>query len=373
MEPVARRELAFVQGLRGLAALAVMLFHARHFLDGPAHLDAGPRLFGSGAAGVDLFFVISGFVMAHTAWHLEAGAGTAARFAVRRVARIWPVYAAAYLAVWLATRAAGGDEFATTAADAARALAFVPRNPDGVAPYFGAPLLDGGWTLNYEVWFYALFALALLVPRRLRGATIAAQLAICLVVVTLIAAGRVQLDGQASYGLASYACVVTSPVLWEFAIGIAIAHLYRARFAIRDRAVCDCLVAVTAALMVWQLADGVRRGHGPVHWGLSTAALVAALALRDKVAPVVVPRWLTWLGDVSFSLYLFHRLPQLAVRLYLPSHAHGGGAFFACIVAGLVLAYAGHRWLERGLAERVRRALLAAMARPPSAAAVQPA
>jgi peptidoglycan/LPS O-acetylase OafA/YrhL len=78
-----------------------------------------------------------------------------------------------------------------------------------------------------------------------------------------------------------------------------------------------------------------------------------------------VPRWLLWLGDISFSLYLFHVLPQMVPRIFkqYPQLMGGGGFFVACIVAGVVLSYLAHRVLERGLSEHVRRLLLSGLRR----------
>jgi hypothetical protein len=157
-----------------------------------------------------------------------------------------------------------------------------------------------------------------------------------------------------------YACIVTSPIVWEFGLGVLIALVHRSRFTLRDRGVLACLVALTAGAVLWQLLSGYRMGHGPTRWGLPMAALVLALTLYNKRFPIAMPRPLVWLGDISFSLYLFHVLPQMLPRLikHQPQLMGGGGFFVACIVMGLVLAYLAYRLLERGLSEWVRRVLM---------------
>ena len=352
-------QLAYVQGLRGVAAAAVVLYHARVFIDGGRYLDLGTRLFGAGSAGVDLFFVISGLIMVHTTRQVAGGPRDAAAFAVRRFARIWPVYVVGFVAMRLLTSPLTNPAFATTWTGAVSQLAFRPQNPHDAAPFFGYPLLHVGWTLVYEVFFYALFAIAL-VARRGRALVLVALFATCLLAVPLFFEGRVTFDALESYGFGDYRCIATSPILWDFLFGAAIGWLRGTRFTPRDRGLLACAVALAAGLVVWQLLSGVRAGHGPTRWGLPMALLVLALTLYDKAHPIRMPRWLTWLGDISFSLYLFHILPQMVPRLF-PDHPEvmsGGGFFVASIVVGVVLGYLGYRFLERGLSEWFKRRLL---------------
>jgi exopolysaccharide production protein ExoZ len=360
MSAAPRDQLAFIQALRGLAASAVVLYHARVFIDGGPYLGLGTRLFGSGGAGVDLFFVISGFIMMHTTRDVEGSPRSAMQFLARRFARIWPVYAVALLSMWAVTRAIDSPTFATTWTATAKTLAFYPLAPPQAAPFFGYPLLHVGWTLDYEAFFYLLFAVSLLAPRRWRLGVLAVLFGACLIALPLATKGQVQWDAMKSYRFDGYAAIATNPIIWDFGFGVLIALVYRSRFTPRDRGLLDCFAALAAGVVLWQLLSGYRLGHGPNHWGLPMAVLVLALALRDKAHPFAVPRWLTWLGDVSFSLYLFHVLPQMAPRIWKhePQLMTGGGFFVACLVAALVLAYLGHRFLERGLSEHVRRALL---------------
>src|SRR5262249_47851617 len=138
--------------LRALAALAVVYFHVTS--------DAGLQLpVNIGAHGVDVFFVISGFIIAYI------GARSPDGFLVRRLIRIVPFYWAATLVVF-AVALLYPHVMRTTQADFAQlvySLLFIPRE----TPYAGMlPTLILGWSLNYEMYFYVLFALSLLLARR---------------------------------------------------------------------------------------------------------------------------------------------------------------------------------------------------------------
>jgi exopolysaccharide production protein ExoZ len=132
--------LSSIQVLRGVAAVMVVLFHVLGFQ--------------IGSAGVDIFFVISGFIMFHTNREVFGHAGAAILFLKRRILRVAPLY-------WLCTAFAlwPKTELKTLAAS----VLFVPvRSGDGSIHTVLAP----GWTLNFEMFFYIVFAAGLVLPRK---------------------------------------------------------------------------------------------------------------------------------------------------------------------------------------------------------------
>jgi peptidoglycan/LPS O-acetylase OafA/YrhL len=131
---------------------------------------------------------------------------------------------------------------------------------------------------------------------------------------------------------------------------------------------------LAATLVLWQQGADVREGHGPLRWGAPAIFLVWSLAMLDRVRELHPPQWMIFLGDISFSLYLFHVLPQMLPRQFPTwSGMRGGGWFVAAVIAGVVLGYWGYRLLERGLCERLRRMLLARLQHEPVKHAVRPA
>ena len=150
--------LVGIEYLRACAATAVMLFHYA--------LASGysGALVALGQFGVDVFFVISGFIM----WTVSRDEASPAGFLLRRIVRIAPLYWLATLAAALVTTEGGVTlGLGAPAGDLAKALFFIPaysaRSPDVVEP-----ILSVGWTLNLEMAFYALFAASLAAPRRRR-------------------------------------------------------------------------------------------------------------------------------------------------------------------------------------------------------------
>jgi exopolysaccharide production protein ExoZ len=250
---------------------------------------------------------------------------------------------------------------ARMAEDLAKALVFYPRS-DVSTPFFGWAPLVVGWTLCYEVWFYVAFAVSMLFGRH-RWLVLGALFALLLVAVPLLA-GRPVLDAYATPRVENdLLALVSNAMMWEFAAGAVIAAVFRSRLRLPPFW-AKAAVATAATVFVWMLLLGWGM-HGPLVWGAPSAALLLAVVMLHKACPLRMPRTLVWLGDISFSLYLVHRIVQIALLHFMPELGLGrwiapGGAYaFASIALSLILAAVSHRYLERGVSEWVRRWLLA--------------
>src|SRR5579871_1253566 len=158
MPSVRREEVRSIQYLRGIAALMVVVHHALDQFSGFKQLIPTD----TGAAGIDIFFVISGFVMTYTTQIQKVSGG---QFLVRRAARIVPLY-------WIVTMFTAALLFFGSAmvrhstfnfAHLVASLFFWPmRNPGDAGTI--SPILKLGWTLNYEMFFYLIFASVIHLP-----------------------------------------------------------------------------------------------------------------------------------------------------------------------------------------------------------------
>lgn len=346
-----------IQYLRAVAALAVVIHHCTYRLEGEIQVFA---------AGVDLFFLISGFLMLVPAKREGATPGTTpgttagttagmtpGRFMLRRLIRIVPLYWATTL-VLAAVVSLAPVEFSSRQPDAWRlalSLAFLPHadQTGGLFPY-----LAMGWTLNYEIFFYAIVALSLRLPARLRFRAVAAVL-VGLVGIGLLVAPRMP-------ALATW----TNPLLLEFLAGGGLAML-RARGRLPGRGAGWPLIGTgLAALALVEAAGGITEGRRLLLWGLP-ALLVLAGALSLEPAREAPPlAWLGRLGEASYSLYLLHTL-VISVVVRLVGTAAPGRFLLACLVGSIAAALACHaafdrpvtQWL-RGLPTRPHRPSLAA-------------
>lgn len=268
-----------IQYLRGFAALMVAAQHARFYF---GSVSAGWTDFGS--TGVDIFFIISGFIMVHAT--RDASNFTGARyqaldFLIRRAIRVVPLY---WLALLYNSKRAIVEN--SVAPGFINDFLFIPRENSERGGEI-APSLPMGWTLNYEMVFYIIFAVAILFGTR-RYFVLASS------VLAVVLAG-VLWEFQ-SVPLIFW----TNSVFGEFAIGIGVYFFYKSKRWTPSTPMAALLVVVGFAGLALPnqevpriLADGVF------------AALVvwSALHLARAIKP---QRLLSLLGDASYSIYLTH-------------------------------------------------------------------
>ncbi len=312
----AKTEFVSVQYLRALAASLVVFYHATGQFAG--FEAALPREYG--AAGVDLFFVISGFIMVAIT---DARPTTAPLFLLRRALRIWPIYAV-YTTVTAAAILLAPSLFRDsifTAKHYLLSLAFIVH-PDPLDPGTVSPMLKIGWTLNFEMFFYVLFALCLWLGGRHKVALLGAIMAL------LVVAGRVGHPGAVP-------AFYTDPIILEFLFGAAIGVWFtRPKSRVPSNAAAVCLIALGAGLCVLLPLELDRT----VRSGISCALiLVGALALERNGA-IGTWRLPRLVGDASYSLYLTHLYTVVALRIvWLKFHLPGGGLSPTLIFLGLSL------------------------------------
>ena len=342
--------LVALQVLRALAAMMVVMHHAGYDADTLANRTGRPLLaLDRGfdwTFGIHLFFVVSGFIMVRTA-HGFGSPSAAAIFAIRRVVRVVPLY-------WLLTSlvVVGGllaPELLNVPLGGTGVIlgsyAFVPifRSDGGINPVLGQ-----GWTLDYEMFFYALFALAMLMPRRVGLAALAGTL------LALAATGSVVRPGGA------LAAVWTGELLLEFLFGLAVGLL--AERGVRTSATSAVLLialGIAAAVALGPLSPAFDRVSPVARAGLPATLIVAG--------GVLGPRWprrwgmlgLSALGDASYSLYLSHpfviRLLRVAWSVVVPPTVPLALYAVGACVAAIVVAMALYRWVERPMTLALQR------------------
>jgi exopolysaccharide production protein ExoZ len=332
-----------IQALRAVAALLVVFVHVEVLLH-----TLGLAPFGYG--GVDVFFVISGLVMVRTTHGRDT---TPFAFAKNRIARIVPIYWLMTLAVFAVAMAAPSLLQSTTADPVLllKSLFFIPfEKPNGLVQ----PVLFVGWTLNYEMFFYALFALGLAFPRYLVGLAVTA-----VAIVGLVIAGAV-LEPQGT--LARF---YTSPLMLEFVLGMGLGLIVDRIPVVRAKlakvAALMLLVACLGAVVIAPLL--LPSWPNLVTVGFPATLLVlAALALERWGWRIENPLWMA-LGDASYVLYLCHPFVTQAVQKFAmklePQGVVSVGLIGLTLILVCLLALAVHRWVEKPISDVARRLLLA--------------
>jgi exopolysaccharide production protein ExoZ len=287
----AMRTVVPIQALRGLGAVSVAISHLHFILRAAGHQDDSVLL-GPLASGVDLFFVISGFVMVHSSEERFARQGAWAEFLIARIARIVPLY-------WLVTVVAiPTTRHPFTLRDALFSFLFVPDHD-----YTGglSPLYAAGWTLNFEMFFYFLFAAGVGLQKR------SALVALSMLLILIVFSGRLFDPHIAQLQFWS------DPIILEFVLGMWIAVLYQRGVTLWPSARLGA--AACAIVVVWTFACGpVPSGNRVAVWGLPAAILVAVAVLGPRVEQKGFLCDVAMLfGNASYSIYLIHPLVYSAV------------------------------------------------------------
>jgi exopolysaccharide production protein ExoZ len=333
--PSAPKTYFSVQILRAVAALMVVGLHATL----QAQYFGGAWFFGLGNAGVDIFFPISGFVMVVSTKGRVASAANSARFAMARLMRIAPIY---YLFT-LAKAAAAAvhpslfPAYAFSLKGLAAALLFIP--------YYDAPPIKQGWTLNLEMFYYALIAVVLMVSPRIA------------LYVPLLIVGIVIVAKLAAPNLPVLAVGWGAPLALEFAAGMLIGQMALSK----DWAGRLKWLALAAGLLIYALVPIEQWGR-VIAWGVPGALFLwAAIGFERTIAGRSCVGFLALLGDASYSIYLTHAISQPALAA-LTGRALTASLGPAVLVALLVvvpttIGIGFHLLVEKPLTRGLKRAM----------------
>lgn len=337
-----------LQALRAVAAVMVIVEHITHEIHVILLKKGAPSPswttedlpFGT---GVDIFFVISGFIMVMTSRNLIGKKDGWQTFLRKRFIRIVPLYWF-YTSLMISVLLILPSAFDTAQADVGhfiKSYLFIPheRPAGGIRP-----LLSLGWTLNYEMFFYGIFAGLLFLPIRFFGWVVAGVL----VMLSLLHA-YVPYEWSALY-------FWTTPIILEFAAGMGIAYLWLARVRLPGWTLLPIL-----ALCVWIFfglhyypdigPEISKRTPSFIIAILSVAALTLVKGVPGRPLPNVVRE----MGDASYTLYLSHPFfigatAIVANKADLSPEVHMGTSLLLCLAGG----YVAYRIFEKPALEYFR-------------------
>jgi len=353
VEEGGRERLGYRPELNGLRGVAIAVVVAVHTFD---------WLFPGGALGVDVFFVLSGFLI--TTLLIEEwdrhGSIALRNFWARRALRLLPalaVFLVAGVVVGVAQGASPGRVLATAGLTAgyviniARAAGFDEAGPFGHT-----------WSLAIEEQFYLVWPLAFVALMRSRVTRTAVMVIVAVPIVLLPLWRTLLVDGGATYDRVKLAPDTRADVLLVGCLlALALASPLRARL-IGSPVVRALTVPAVAFLAAWTaLGDGPGSLRALALWAYTAIALSAAVlilaALDDR--PGLLRQALTWgplvhLGRISYGLYLWHLVTIAAARWALPTD-NGVAVAILGVGSALVVTEASWRLLEQPALSRKGR------------------
>jgi exopolysaccharide production protein ExoZ len=346
------QKLNSIQVLRAVAALAVTLAHTNAetgwlgvYTGRPDHL---PGMV-TGAAGVDLFFVISGFVMVYASEPFFGSARGAMAFLWRRIIRIVPMYWLATtvtLAYWLWVLGTSLAQESLPPDALAASYFFIPHmRPNGTM----APALGVGWSLNYEMFFYLTFAAFIVFPRRA-----------AVIGLGFFLAGFVYF-GSAAF-LPEPLAYFSNSTLLEFLFGMAVGLAYREGISCPPQLAWLIGAVGLTVLGATAISDRAMIFRREIMWGGASALIVIAALWAIELARPGGRLWrfLVLIGNASYALYLLHGVVMLMPRTQFLDGAvwlyQWPWLYVAFLVsASVAVAVAVHLLIENPMTNRLRR------------------
>ena len=359
-------KLSAIQLLRAIAALLVVFAHAILRQADWAPTDQSTKEIAShmGALGVWIFFIISGFIMSYTNYDNFGVSGAAGRFMASRIIRIVPIY-------WLATavevalrlrHGAGLDVYKLICS-----LFFIPVAVEPGSMAAMRPTLGVGWTLNYEMMFYACFASVLFLSRK-KG------LAVLLLAMTgVVLAGTFFKPIADTRDPTSLIAFYSAPIILLFGVGVLIGAVARFFKGVHANCSSAVLLSVLAAMLVVDVSlfatfVGIcpaAIGWLVTFWVISAVCVVLCAMVRIDDSGWVIQK-LVRLGDASYSLYLFHFFMIIAVeKLWWWCFDRNGSwiLIFVSTAAAILASTAIHRLVEQPVCNRLRQLIALVKAR----------
>jgi exopolysaccharide production protein ExoZ len=341
--PSDKKRFDGLQVLRGVAVMLVIWAHVKHTGD---FKEVAWIMNAKGHVGVDVFFVISGFVISMSAESLKFNP---VAFFVHRFARIAPLFWVTSLPLIAIALAKGIDE--STWKGVATTFTFLPLFDFGA---FTPPTNNFGWTLCYEFWFYMAFALMLALFGRhaWKG----------LLIGFALGTAGVSLFYEGGYYLPVF---LFGPLVYEFLAGVLVFHLAS---RIGPRCVLlafVCVLALGAYILSGQVSYGDFMGNYSegiyrlVFFGGFGVSLVVLFIGLDNVFSIAWPKWALTIGDCSYSIYLLQAYAlAAAIKLerWFVLPAWVSGLFFVVLTLGLGIAVS--RGIEMQMTRGVRSYLI---------------
>jgi len=313
-----------LQYLRAIAALAVVYSHAVIQVESYEKF-----LIDAGSFGVDIFFVISGFIMVYIA----KPTNTFGNFMINRIRRVVPLY-------WFFLILP--DVFKATQFDLKAlllSLAFIPHW-SMVTPTEAWPIVAPGWSLNFEMYFYFVFALSLFLPEKVRIGFITLIISAVFITASLL-----------DDGTSAFANFFSLTLVFEFVFGMFLALAWKRGFRLSSNVSWLLIGVATIALFL----------HLPVprifEYGVPSLLIVMG-CLFLKIKEV---KWGVLLGDASYALYLSHIFTLGVLRKVLPPILGEGPvaaylfvaiSIVVCTIASVFIHHYIDNWLLRE--ERLR-------------------
>ena len=332
----AQKNLQFIQLLRGIACILVALMHITVTFSQTYHLPFLWNIFKFGGGGVDIFFVLSGFIITYSNKQYITKPASIGKFLKKRMIRIFPIYwiiISLLLVFQLLLPSFYRTHFQLTAVNIFNTYFLLPNHE----------MINGvSWSLTNEMFFYILFILALLIPsKKFILLVLFVYLAFLLVLPAIPITSSNNSNG--------FTQLLLFPMNIEFLLGILVVFLLE-KF---PKTWCFPFLIMGAGCFIFSAVFYIKilqffNGEyvRVIMFGFPSFLIILSLVKYELAVNIKVNNLFLKLGDASYSIYLFH-LPvvvaffKLSVKLPITNHLLlvllSGGMLFVICYAGILV------------------------------------
>lgn len=352
-----------LDGIQCLRAFAVMIVVFSHFsiiindlagISGPINI-----LTQNSPYAVDLFFFISGFIIVYTTkGNIPNRVVRFSDFAIKRILRIFPVYYICFAAFVLFVvihdnyNSVGNIKFN----EIIKSFLLVPLNPYDKPPFYGYSLIVPAWTITYEVYFYIIFSITLLITSRYRAIVCSAILLIISILLQINFNGSFTIDAQSATITngehLSRFVFASNPIIFDFIIGMFIAEFFNSPYHKKIDSLMNILAPAFLCFGLASFVSMFRYGYGLTHGAIGALFLFISVLYYDFSGKISYPRSLVYIGNISYSLYMSHVVTiNIADRysnaLFVYTQSLGWRRYFVVIAISITVAVIMNKLIEK--------------------------
>lgn len=336
--------------LRGIAALIVVLFHFRGTLNNIySDPDLGKNLLQAGASGVDIFFMISGFIIVIATQNVKAN--TPSAFLLRRVFRIYPALILCWLLGCLTVYSN------QPVSELLKSVIPINRDYNLPPPTFGFNLMGPPWTLTYEILFYLIFCVSISLNHKYRALIASVLMLASIVSINLFFNGAVGLSAntplmiESTSQWAGILKIISSPYLLEFIVGMGLAHFYLDKRIMVPKNIGMAVFLSCLAVFLVMFTSNYNPGFGPQGYGIWAIILVTGVVVLEKAqVEIGYNAVASYLGDISYSMYISHYLILKLLQKHSPliwASTSGFSRFLFAVFITIAVASIIHYFVEK--------------------------
>ncbi|MEP8956111.1 acyltransferase [Enterobacter mori] len=338
-------KLYSIQILRGLAAVAVVIDHVTHYMhksfSGESWLFSS-NIYNVGGLGVDLFFCISGFIMVITTYNKPNGFSQSVSFLKKRFVRIYPTYWFYCILTLALPFILYGKTDLISKYDSLFLLQSFLLLPAKIAENSFSPFLGQGWTLQYELYFYIAFALALLVCRGWKVIVLCSSMIIALLVISK----HTVFNEYINY-------LVSNTIVIDFIMGMIAANIYISLSCkgVSIPPIIGCIALFVTVLLISFNVIYKSPIDRVILFGIPSFFIVTLFSLVSIDHEKLINKFLVQLGEASYTIYLAHMIFIWTAMKYTQSIGwiNADLAIVAIVSIICLISYIMYMVIERNL------------------------